>query len=206
MSAAMPPDDPCEFPKGQSFGELLQWLLLRGVRPREAINQGTAWTSKAFAAQVLRSPRQVANWISNKSLPRFDDLPAIERVFFGTDQTYQQPLRLELRDALKRSPTQSGPTLEQRDGTGRGNAENDEGTEAAVGSEVSFSPDAMMDTLIKLLALQYPWGEWSDRRHLKMSPSRSTEICTCWRHAYLLSSGTIACNMSASKELGHDAA
>jgi class 3 adenylate cyclase len=27
-----------------------------------------------------------------------------------------------------------------------------------------FSPDAALDTLTKLLALQYPWGEWSDRR------------------------------------------
>jgi hypothetical protein len=112
-------------PSELSFGELLDWLMTRGIRPRGALQQGVRWTKSSFAGQVGRSPRQVSNWLKNESLPLFDDpvLATIERIFFGLDQNHQASRRLEIREALKRSRTKDTPQSAASNDTTRSSAE-----------------------------------------------------------------------------------
>ena len=98
---AMPSPDELEPPTGLSFGDLLDWHLRRGTRPRGSDRQGESWKKAAFAADVGVSDKQVRNWAANKSLP--NDTITIERILFGRDQKDRVAWRMELRDALKRT-------------------------------------------------------------------------------------------------------
>ena len=93
--------------KGLSFGELLDWHLLSGTRPRGSSEQGRAWAKGCFAAKVGVSDRQLRNWLKNEKLP--NEIETVERVLFGADQDYARERRLELREAFRRSKFGSVP-------------------------------------------------------------------------------------------------
>jgi hypothetical protein len=97
--------DELEPPSGLSFGDLLDWHLRRGTRPPGSEKQGEAWKKAAFAEDVGISDKQVRNWIASKSFPH--DSITIERILFGRDQNRHVALRMQLRDALKRSRANS---------------------------------------------------------------------------------------------------
>jgi hypothetical protein len=98
-----------ELPKRLSFGDLLNWLLIHGVRPPGAYEQGQRWNREIFAERVQRSEKQVRNWLANRSLPNIDDpvVPRIERAFFGSEQNYRFEWRIELRESLRRTREES---------------------------------------------------------------------------------------------------
>jgi hypothetical protein len=80
----MPSPDELVAPTGLRFGDLLDWHLRRGTRPRGSDRQGEPWKNAAFAVDVGVSDKQVRNWVANKSLP--NDVITIERILFGRDQ------------------------------------------------------------------------------------------------------------------------
>ncbi|MEY9562262.1 hypothetical protein [Sinorhizobium fredii] len=94
-----------EIPVGLGFGTLLGWFLSRGIRPPSSPRQGERWTRQDFGDHIGRSEKQIRNWLKEESLPNFDDpiILTIERVLFGSGQSYRPGWRTELRDALHRS-------------------------------------------------------------------------------------------------------
>jgi tetratricopeptide (TPR) repeat protein len=101
----MPSPDVLEPPSGLSFGDLLDWHLRRGTRPPGSDKQGEPWKKATFADDVGVSDKQVRNWIANKSLPT--DIITIERIQFGRNQEQRTAWRMELRDALRRTRSDS---------------------------------------------------------------------------------------------------
>jgi tetratricopeptide (TPR) repeat protein len=87
--------------KGLSFGELLDWHLLSGTRPRGSSEQGRAWGKAVFAGKIGIGDRQLRNWLKNEKLPA--EIETIEFELFGRDQNYAREWRLELREAYRRA-------------------------------------------------------------------------------------------------------
>jgi len=87
-----------EVPREQwSFGQVLEWHLVRGTRPGGRIDRpGRRWTRTEFADRTGLGPRTVGNWLTNDHLP--PETETIERVLFGDDACYAD-WRLELRQA-----------------------------------------------------------------------------------------------------------
>jgi hypothetical protein len=84
-----------------TFGQLLDWHLLRGTRPGGKIDHpGRKWSAKAFAEAVGFGDRTIRYWLRNEHLP--PETETIERVLFGNDACYAE-WRLELRHAHARS-------------------------------------------------------------------------------------------------------
>src|SRR5262245_11962469 len=84
-----------------TFGQLLDWHLLRGTRPGGRIDHpGRKWSAKAFADAVGFADRTIRYWLRNEHLP--PETETIERVLFGNDACYAE-WRLELRHAHARS-------------------------------------------------------------------------------------------------------
>jgi hypothetical protein len=78
-----------------TFGQLLEWHLLRGTRPDgSSEGPGRKWTAKAFAEAVGCSDRTVRFWLRNEHLP--PETETIERVLFGKNPAFAE-WRLELR-------------------------------------------------------------------------------------------------------------
>jgi hypothetical protein len=89
-----------------TFGQLLDWHLLRGTRPSGKIDRpGRRWSAKAFADAVGCGDRTVRYWLRNEHLP--PETETIERVLFGSDARYAE-WRLELRRAHSLSWTAKG--------------------------------------------------------------------------------------------------
>ena len=83
--------------EGASFGQLLEWHLLRGTRPGgKTTHPGRRWSAKAFAEAVGFGDRTIRYWLRNEHLP--PETETIERVLFGNDLCYAE-WRLELRQA-----------------------------------------------------------------------------------------------------------
>jgi adenylate cyclase len=84
-----------------TFGQLLDWHLLRGTRPSGKIDHpGRKWSVKAFADAVGFGDRTIRYWLRNEHLP--PETETIERVLFDDDACYAE-WRLELRQAHARS-------------------------------------------------------------------------------------------------------
>jgi tetratricopeptide (TPR) repeat protein len=84
-----------------TFGQLLDWHLLRGTRPSGKFDHpGRKWSAKAFADAVGFGDRTIRYWLRNEHLP--PEIETIERVLFGHDACYAE-WRLELRQAHARS-------------------------------------------------------------------------------------------------------
>lgn len=83
-------------PPRLSFGKLLDWFMLRGIRPMGDERQGSPWGVKEFADKVKRSDRQVKNWLQDKHVP--EELNSIEAALFGRNQKNYPRFRQILRD------------------------------------------------------------------------------------------------------------
>jgi tetratricopeptide (TPR) repeat protein len=80
-----------------SFGQLLDWHLLRGTRRGGKIDQaGRKWSTKELADAIGVQPRTIRYWKKNEHLPT--EIETLERVLFGADACYAE-WRLELRHA-----------------------------------------------------------------------------------------------------------
>jgi MerR HTH family regulatory protein len=80
-----------------SFGQLLDWHLLRGTRRGGQIDQaGRKWSTKELADAIGVQPRTIRYWKKNEHLPT--EIETLERVLFGADACYAE-WRLELRHA-----------------------------------------------------------------------------------------------------------
>lgn len=80
-----------------SLGSLITKHMLEGKRPIGDARQGRAWGSKELADVVGVQDRTVRNWKNNES--PITDLEAVERAFFGNDQSKSRFARLRLRSA-----------------------------------------------------------------------------------------------------------
>ena len=80
-----------------TFGQLLDWHLLRGTRPGGKIDHpGRRWSVKGFAEAVGCGDRTVRYWLRDEHLP--PEIETVERVLFGTGTGYPE-WRLKLRRA-----------------------------------------------------------------------------------------------------------
>src|SRR3954465_10089303 len=81
----------------RSFGEILNWHLVRGTRPGGHIDRpGRKWSQQAFADAVGVNYRTIGYWKKDEHLPK--EIETIERLLFGSDICYDD-WRLELRNA-----------------------------------------------------------------------------------------------------------
>src|SRR5262245_31623993 len=109
-----------------TFGQLLDWHLLRGTRPGGKIDHpGRKWSAKAFADAVGFADRTIRYWLRNEHLP--PETETIERVLFGNDACHAE-WRLELRQAHARGWASKGgevapPPDPSPHGVGAGQAE-----------------------------------------------------------------------------------
>lgn len=86
-------------PDHLGFGELIDWHVRAGTRPRGSSQQGRAWSKKDLADKIGRDPRTLRYWVNEKSFP--ESAEDLERVLFGNDQSYGSKSRRQLRDALQ---------------------------------------------------------------------------------------------------------